>query len=201
MKKQLAGLLIVLGSASALADGALYKWVDDSGKVHYSDAPPLQSQKQGIAELNKQGVVRHPAESEQARLQREASSAQQRQEQQRQRDASRYDRALLESYRDVNELKNEREKQLGVLQASLDAQYSRLKSLNLQLRDMLKEQDLNQKQGHPVPAGLQHNIQVVQQEIKNQGAVLSTKQTEFNNVRQKMQEDIIRYQKISHPAP
>lgn len=197
MTKHLPALLLSLTCSSAMADGALYKWVDDAGKVHYSDAAPLQNQKQGVAELSRQGTVRKQAESEQARRQREASEAQHKQEQQRQLDSARYDKGLLESYRNVDELKADREKQLGILQASLDAQYSRLKSLNLQLRDMLKEQDVSQKLHRPVPAGLQHNIQVIQQEQKGLGAVLATKQAEYNSVRQKMQEDIARYLQIS----
>ncbi|QBJ77666.1 MULTISPECIES: DUF4124 domain-containing protein [Aquitalea] len=197
MTKHLPALLILLSCGAAMADGGLYKWVDDAGKVHYSDAPPLQHQKQGVAELNRQGVVRKQAESEQARQQREASEAVRKQEQQRQLDSARYDKSLLESYRNVDELRQDREKQLGILQASLDAQYSRMKTLNLQLRDMLKEQTVNQQQHRPVPAGLQHNIQVIQQEQKGLGTLIATKQAEYNNVRQKMQEDIARYQQIS----
>ncbi|NWK77448.1 DUF4124 domain-containing protein [Aquitalea sp. LB_tupeE] len=197
MTKHLPALLILLSCGAAMA-GGLYKWVDDAGKVHYSDAPPLQYQKQGVAELNRQGVIRKQAESEQARQQREASEAVRKQEQQRQRDSARYDKGLLESYRNVDELRQDREKQLGILQASLDAQYSRLKSLNLQLRDMLKEQNVSQLQHRPVPAGLQHNIQIIQQEQKGLGALIATKQAEYNSVRQKMQEDIARYQQISH---
>ncbi|KJV30256.1 hypothetical protein VI06_08455 [Aquitalea magnusonii] len=197
MTKHLPALLILLSCGAAMADGGLYKWVDDAGKVHYSDAPPLQHQKQGVAELNRQGVVRKQAESEQARQQREASEAVRKQEQQRQLDSARYDKSLLESYRSVDELRQDREKQLGILQASLDAQYSRMKTLNLQLRDMLKEQTVNQQQHRPVPAGLQHNIQVIQQEQKGLGTLIATKQAEYNNVRQKMQEDIARYQQIS----
>jgi hypothetical protein len=67
MTKHLPALLILLSCGAAMADGALYKWVDDAGKVHYSDAAPLQNQKQGVAELNRQGVIRKQAESEQAR--------------------------------------------------------------------------------------------------------------------------------------
>ena len=197
MTKHLPALLILLSCGAALADGGLYKWVDDAGKVHYSDAPPLQHQKQGVAELNRQGVIRKQAESEQARQQREASEAVRKQEQQRQLDSARYDKSLLESYRNVDELRQDREKQLGILQASLDAQYSRLKSLNLQLRDMLKEQNVSQLQHRPVPAGLQHNIQVIQQEQKGLGTLIATKQAEYNSVRQKMQEDIARYQQLS----
>ncbi|MBI3146261.1 MAG: DUF4124 domain-containing protein, partial [Pseudogulbenkiania sp.] len=40
---RLPGLLLALLPLTALAGGTLYKWVDQSGKVHYSDAPPLQT--------------------------------------------------------------------------------------------------------------------------------------------------------------
>ena len=35
-----AGALLALCSAAASAAGEVYKWTDDEGRVHYTDAPP-----------------------------------------------------------------------------------------------------------------------------------------------------------------
>ncbi|WP_293766041.1 DUF4124 domain-containing protein [uncultured Aquitalea sp.] len=198
--KILTGLVCLSLACLAQADGTLYKWVDDAGKVHYSDAPPMQSQKQGVAELSKQGTVKHAAESEQAKRAREASEAVQKQEQQRKLDAARYDKALLESYRNINELKNERERQISTLQASQDAQYARLKTLGIQQLDLQKEVDVSKRTGRPLAAGVTHNLQVIAAEQKDLRAAINAKQAEINQSRQKLNEDIQRYQQLSGKA-
>ena len=111
-----AGVLLSwLIAGVAQAGGALYKWVDEVGHVHYSDSPPLQSQQQGVAELSRQGMIKRPAENPAARHQREAAALAEQQQQRLQAEQRRRDRALLDSYRSVNELRADREKQLWIL--------------------------------------------------------------------------------------
>lgn len=42
----LALIVVVSGCWAGAVAGAIYKWVDDQGKVHYSDKPPAQSDTQ-----------------------------------------------------------------------------------------------------------------------------------------------------------
>ena len=51
-------IITILGlfTASFLADAALYRWTDDSGKVHYSGLIPASDAQLGHTELNKNGM-------------------------------------------------------------------------------------------------------------------------------------------------
>ena len=52
--------LIIIGIALVIASSAqagLYRWVDDSGKVHFSDKVPVAASKKSHAKLNKSGDI------------------------------------------------------------------------------------------------------------------------------------------------
>ncbi|OWY40809.1 DUF4124 domain-containing protein [Xenophilus sp. AP218F] len=195
--KPLAGGILLLLAASALADGPLYKWVDDAGKTHYSDAPPLQSQSRGVAELNRQGTVRKPAESEAERKAREASAAAARQLQQRQQQAARYDQALLQSYPSLQDLKAARERQLATLQAALSALQQRARGLALQQNELSRDIAGSQQRKQPIPAIALRNLQTVQNEQRDLAVQLRAKEAEIGGLRQKTQQDIVRYQQLT----
>ncbi|RXZ44563.1 DUF4124 domain-containing protein [Crenobacter cavernae] len=114
-----------LALAPIIAEAGLYKWVDENGKVQYSDKPPLQLPQQGMAELNRHGRVTRAAESPAERQAREAREAAAREAEQRAIEARRHDRALLESYRSVADVERERDRKLaesGAVLKTLSAQ-------------------------------------------------------------------------------
>ena len=53
---KIATLLVLIFSTTAY--GKLYKWVDEDGKVHYSDKMPPDQIKREHQELNQHGVVK-----------------------------------------------------------------------------------------------------------------------------------------------
>ncbi|POA99984.1 DUF4124 domain-containing protein [Chromobacterium sinusclupearum] len=192
--KALAGLLLLLCS---LAHADVYKWVDESGKTHYSDAPPLQGQSRGVAQLSKQGMVKKPAETEAQRQSREASAAAARQLLQKQQDAARHDQALVQSYSTLAELQADREKQLSVLQSAYRALELRAQGLAIQQRDLQQDLEQHNKQHQKPPAATLHNLQVLQREQKDLQALMASKRAEINNYQQKMQQDLQRYRQLS----
>lgn len=54
--KRLIALSLALLAATALAQGA-YRWVDKSGKVHYSDEPPPPTESKSVETRRLQGSV------------------------------------------------------------------------------------------------------------------------------------------------
>ncbi|OHX13624.1 hypothetical protein BI347_08935 [Chromobacterium sphagni] len=194
---RLAGFAILLLCAATHAGSSLYKWVDEAGRVHYSDTPPLQNQSGGVAELNKQGAVRKPAESDAQRKAREASSAAARMQLQRQQDATRHDQALIQSYSTLADLKTDRERQLSVLQSAYHALELRAQGLQIQQRDLQKDLDLSRKlQQQPHSATL-HNLQALQHEQLDLNTLMAAKRGEVDAFRQKMRQDIQRYQQLN----
>lgn len=193
--KPLAGFALLMLGTVAYA-GGLYKWVDESGKVHYSDSPPLQSQQQGVAELSKQGSVTKPAESPAARQAREAAEAAQKQRDAHQLENTRRDNALVESYANLQQLQAERAKQQAVLQSALDALQQRARNLTLQIQGIQQDiaQSLRNKQAPPQNS--QRNLHVLQSEQGELTKQISLKQQELATFRQKTQNDLNRYRQL-----
>ncbi|TCP15240.1 uncharacterized protein DUF4124 [Crenobacter luteus] len=106
-------LAVLLACAPALASATLFKWVDEQGRVHYSDRPPLQAPQQGVSELDRQGRVKREAESAAQQRAREADEAARRAAEAQVREAARRDRALLESYRGPADVERERDRRLA----------------------------------------------------------------------------------------
>lgn len=49
-------ILFSLFLSCSLANAGLYRWVDENGKVHYSDSVPPEKSQRGHAELNEHGL-------------------------------------------------------------------------------------------------------------------------------------------------
>lgn len=192
--KTLAGLLLLLGTAANA--GGLYKWVDESGKVHYSDSPPLQSQQQGVAELSKQGTVTKPAESPAARQAREAAEAAQKQHDVQRLENTRRDNALVESYASLQQLQAERAKQQAVLQSALDALQLRAQGLAMQVRNTQQDIAQSQRNKQAPPQNSLRNLKVLQAEQQDLAKQITVKQQELAAFHQKTQNDLSRYRQL-----
>ena len=192
--KTLAGLLLLLGIA--VNAGGLYKWVDESGKVHYSDAPPLQNQQQGVAELSKQGTVTKPAESPAARQAREAAENMQKQRDAQQLENARRDNALVESYASLQQLQAERAKQQAVLQSALDALTLRAHGLAMQVHNVQQDIAQSQRNKQAPPQNSQRNLKVLQAEQQDLAKQIAVKQQDLAAFRQKTQNDLARYRQL-----
>lgn len=70
---QAASLLLLLLAAGASQAAEVYRWVDGSGRVHYTDQPPPPNSKQVRTLTGKGNVVEVSKESFESRLARERS--------------------------------------------------------------------------------------------------------------------------------
>lgn len=193
---RLPGLLLALLPLTALAGGTLYKWVDQSGKVHYSDAPPLQTPS-GMVELDRQGSVTRSVETAKERAAREAREAASQAEAARQRYQARYDKGLLESYQSPDELRAEREKQLSVQQSILNGLLTDRKTLQQNIAQLTRQIEALQKSGKPVPPNLPANLGVIRQQAAHIEAAITSRQAEVASQTKKMQYDLERYRQLT----
>ncbi len=61
--------IVLMASASlvlmaSFAQAGLYRWVDESGKVHFSDKVPVVASRKAVSEINKNGVVQKTIDPE-----------------------------------------------------------------------------------------------------------------------------------------
>lgn len=115
------------------ADARIYRWVDDTGVVHYSTTPPPSAADRELRILDNEGRQRHvrPApptaadrEREAEARERERQEAEAREQEQAQRQAeaaARQARArqLRAAYASVEEIKQQRDRRLQMVETTL----------------------------------------------------------------------------------
>lgn len=118
----MAALLLTTTGLHAADGKTLYRWVDESGQVHYGDKVPPKDSKQGRESINKLGTVTKVvpreltgAELEAALAKRAAEKAAVEAREQR----IVYDRYLLQSFTSVADLQAAREERLAALEGRL----------------------------------------------------------------------------------
>lgn len=115
-------LLFCAASHNALADGKLYKWVDENGVVHYGDHVPAKHAKARTEVLNAQGVTINVIEAEKtAEDLAEEIRLRGLEEERLAAEAARraYDRALLDSYESVDDIMATRKRRLDAVDGQI----------------------------------------------------------------------------------
>lgn len=194
------GLLLLALAVTAQAQPGLYKWMDESGRVQYSDHPPIQPPRSGTAELSHQGMVRQPAETPEARKAREAAAAARKAEEERLRLEARQDKVLLESYRTEADLRRERERQIGTVQSGINALQLRREALARRLADYERDAAGFRRQNKAVPPALDTNRRIAAQEQRDLDQQLMQRQQEAVQLRSRMEADLARYRQL-RPQP
>lgn len=121
-----AALAAALMLTSTVGWAAAYRWVDEKGKVHYSDIPPT-SNGRGYVELSAQGRTVRQVESAEARARRAAEAGRLAEEDRRKRERAQQDAALLATYRSAAEIEVAKQRALNIERELLDNLHARRK--------------------------------------------------------------------------
>jgi hypothetical protein len=165
-------LLAVLSSPSYAA--TVYRWVDESGKVQYSDKPPA-GQSKTLKELDKSGRIRKGNEPQLSPDEKVALEEKKKVEQERRR----ADKALLQSFSKPEEIDLLRDRQLEAVQAGIQTNRLRREAATKRA-DQQQQQVLRlQKSKRAIPADLQAELDVSRKEIEDIDKILMTQQNEI----------------------
>jgi hypothetical protein len=148
--------------ASMLAQAAtLYRWVDENGKVQFSDKPPT-GQATGVTQLDKSGRALNKADQGMSEEER-AADAERKQKQLEQR---RKDRALLQSFSKPEEIDLLRDRQIEAVEAGKQTNRLRRQTMQEQQSRLSKQVDRLTKAKKPIPADLQTELDLNRSEMK-----------------------------------
>jgi hypothetical protein len=182
--------LIALIAWPAFAD--VYKWVDENGKVQYSDKPPQSQTKKGVTELNNQGMTVKQTEgalTPEERAAKDAEAAKARNEQAKLQDQRRRDRALLNSYSNTAEIDEVRDRNVEALQATVTSDQSRRDAMQKRLDEYNKQANQFKTAKKPVPADLTSAIADRQSELDKLDARITAKRQEIDQAKQHAEDD------------
>lgn len=195
--------LACVGAVEAAPSGstskapAVYRWVDESGTVHYGDSLPAQASKQESAVLNVHGVEvgRHPAQKTPDEL-AAADHEEQLHAQQKQ-----HDNFLLTTYTSVKDIEGLRDERLDQLKGQRIAAQQYISSLHerllgLQSKILLFKPYSAESTARRMPDAMAQDIVHTLNELRSQRSALAAKEQEETSTRAQFQADIDRYREL-----
>lgn len=206
-------LALVLAAAAALAGPAahadrnqkaapVYKWVDETGVVHYGDAVPPQAAERDKTVLNDHGVPvnsipgrRTPEQLEAEAAERSAAERAKHQEFLRRQ----YDQNLLATYLTVEEIESLRDRRIEILDAQtrvtlqyLDQLRARLATLEKQARNFRPYvQD-----ARPLPDRIAEDLVRTVNEIRTHEQNLAVRNQETEKLKTQFARDVARFREL-----
>lgn len=194
---QALSLLILFSLTSFEVDAKqLYRWVDENGKVHYSDVIPPQHSKYGRTRLNERGLAVEQVEAAKSaeQLAQEKKLEALRAEKQRliaeQRAA---DRVLLRTFRNVDEIEMTLNGKLQTIDLLNRLTRDNIARLEEKLAQQTARAATLERNGAPVPAKLKKGIKSSRNQIKDNKSKLASNDLEKKRLISKFGKDKERF--------
>lgn len=187
VERVLVGLVALLAAAGAT--GALYKWVDEKGRIQYSDKPPA-TEKGGV-EMSRGGVVKKTIEGTATPEQKKAQAeeiARRKAEAQKAQEQRRQDIALIQSYTTEQEIDLKRDREIQALEALIGNMQRQMKSVDDRLAEERKRAEVLEKSKKPLPDSLKDDIARLTADRTTLDRQIGEKRQEVTATRQKYDE-------------
>lgn len=171
-------------SASVFAaenTGHRYKWKDPDGQVHYSDNLPQEALQVGYDVINLQGVIVKHVDRAKTPEELKADEIASAQKAAAKRDADRQaqaDQQILAAYSSERELRSAHQAQLDMIDQNIRATEISLGNQEKALTETLAHAASLDRNGKPVPATLQSQIDALRKNIDNQKGYIERKKKE-----------------------
>lgn len=194
--KPTAFSVLLLALTAPTVNAAMYRWVDSSGRVHYSDTLPATYQKSGASEMSKQGLVikRTQSESERAaEAVRKAEEAKVREVQQKQ---AQQDRALTATYTTEAEIDLARDRALEHHRLAIKSAEARSKAVEVNRADIMARVEKARKRRGTTPPNLLAEQNQVERESLEIKRVILKNQEAMVQVREKYTADKARFREL-----
>jgi hypothetical protein len=188
-----AALQLTAGAAQA----QMYRWVDGNGRVQYSDTPPVTYQKNGGAELNKQGLVIKRTESEAERKAEAERLAEQKRIQEEQQRRAQLDRALTQTYTTEAEIDMARDRALENYKLMNRGAEIRVRAVEVNLADLRSRIATIEKSGRKVGRNLQEQLDQATREREELQRTIQNNLVAMDQVREKYAADKARFRELT----
>lgn len=196
MKKSGVFFLAASLLIASLAEARLYRWVDENGKVQFSDQPP-PAHARDQKELDPRGMVRkEPAKrasaGEMARLQ---------QEKQKLIEQKRRDKALLQSFSRPEEIDLLRDRQVGAVRARQQTSKLLRQTAADKVNRLNGQAEALVQAGKSVPETLSNNLLAARKELTALDAEARKMDEEISAIMQRGEADKQRLLELQGVAP
>lgn len=192
-------LLPALLAATPAQAERMFKWVDENGKIHYSDRVPPQYSKRERREYDERGRTvrvyeRAKTPEEKAEAARLAAIEEEKRRQAEQKAV--HDRSLLATYSSEEDMLLARDGKLASVDALIQLTNSRIESTESRLREYAAEAAEFERSGKRVPAALQEQIRTARELIAENKEFVKQKVIERDGIATRFDNDIARYREL-----
>ncbi len=190
-----AALLAVM-FAITTAQAQTYRWVDERGRVYYSDQIPPQHVDKAHSVINKQGVTLDRVEKAKTAEQfaEEKRLAAMRAEVERiARQEAIYDRILLDTFAKVEDLEATRDRRIATIEGLINVSQHKIETMQKELDALTSNAASMERQGQSVPDDVRFDTLGLQAQIERERGFIRSQRTQQKDVRAKFAADIVRY--------
>ncbi len=199
--KNILKISILLISISTTVDAAkLYKWVDEDGKVHYSDKMPPDQIKNAHQELNQHGVVKEKVDRALTPEEQKAKAAELKKQrnllEQQRLEAERVEKernALIKSYSSAEQITRLKSERVIALKRNIQMAEENLVIQNKNLNDLLKRAADKERSGEVVSDTFLNQIEQIKTQIENQKGFITDKTNEISATEEKYDTELEKY--------
>ncbi len=192
-------LVMVIGTGIT---AKLYKWVDENGKVHYSDKVPPEHNKYAREQMNDQGVVTESINRDltpEEKLQK-AAELKQAQElaEQKLLEAKRLEKernAILKSYSSEDQIIRLKQERLDSLTRNIEMAEENLVIQEKNHEDLLKRAADRERNGQVVSQAFLAQIDKLKEQIEYQKQFIADKKVEIGETMTKYDGELAKYRK------
>jgi len=201
-------LLLLLTLPLSAMGGKLYRWVDDEGRVQYSDRVPPTQQTKGHSRLDESGVelekvkAARSKEEVEAELAREKALKRLRAEQQRLIDKQKAaDRVLLRTFRSEDDIKMARDGKLTAIDVHIQVIRGNIKRLKNRFEDLQKGAADLERQGKKPSQHYLDDMTSLRQQIKDAYASIIVKERDKDTIWANHEDDLQRFRSLKKLQP
>jgi single-stranded DNA-binding protein len=183
----------------------LYKWVDEDGKIRYSDRLTVEQAKKRHQTLTPDGRVietkeRSLTEAERAEIARKKEQEKKVAEEQARIKAEKdhHDRVLMMTFTNEDEILEAQQERIDVIDSVIQLLKKNIKTEQDKLQKLeQRAQTQYISKDRAVPGGLAQNIEYFSEKILNKQKQLELKIEEKSRVKKQYANDLLRYRELS----
>lgn len=199
MHNMAAALVVVLCTIGGADAVNLYRWVDESGNIHYSDRVPPEQSGQERARLNKHGVSVEYVQAAKSRqeLAREKRLARLREAQERMViEQQARDRVLLTTFRNEDDLLRTRDGKISTVDAQIAVSKSTAERLTERLAGMQTEAAIRERKGERLSQLFLAEIDSIRRQIEDEYRLIVQREQERRIIQEKYAQDLKRFREL-----
>ena len=186
--------------STAVAEAALYRWVDSKGKVHYSDHVPPEDAGQERKVMDGSGrtidVIERSKTEEELRELKRIKKIREEEKRQQELQASR-DRVLLLTYQSEQEIIVARDNKLSTIELAKEHAQESLTAQRQRLSEIRHKAAEFERSSRPIPTDVLDEMATQQKQIEKTLVYIKTREHEQQQLRDEFAGYIDRYRELT----